>query len=222
LKRLDKGDALKLYNQLYDKFAADKELEDREIETLLKLQTAAGLSDSEIGYSERVLPYYYASFIKNKGKVPTADLTLPEGQTLILKKDEVTHFANATILKELRSVAVGYEGRSAGGSVRVMKGAYFRLGGYKGHLLKEDRLVNISQGLLVLTNKRLLLSPAAGCKALSIPLENIFSISSFENGFEIGIGGRTKSYFFVMSSGAVEIFSMCINHLLGRKEESPT
>jgi hypothetical protein len=216
LKRLDKEDALKLYDQLYEKFTADRELEDRENETLQKLQKAAALSDAEVRYNDKVLPYVYASFIKNKGRVPEADITLPPGQTLILKKDEVTHFANATTVKELRSVAVGYEGRSAGGSIRIMPGAYFRLGGYGGHVLKEDRLVPVSQGLLVLTNKRLLLSPAAGCRALSIPLESIFSLSSYENGFEIGVEGRTKSFFFAMSSGAAEIFSMSLNHILGK------
>lgn len=82
-------------------------------------------------------------------------------------------------------------------------------------MVREDRLLETSRGVLIISNQRLLLHPSAGHKPLSIPLNKILSYQCFENGIEVYKEGREKGYFFsIDKGGSVETFGLCIGHLL--------
>lgn len=55
---------LRLYGMIYEQFEADKELEQKEIETLRRMQRAFGLTDDEVSYNERIRPYVYVNTIR--------------------------------------------------------------------------------------------------------------------------------------------------------------
>jgi len=134
---------------------------------------------------------------------------------LMFRKGEVVHYDHEATLKEIRTVNLGYKGGSRGVSFRVMKGVYYRVGAHRGHVVKEERLVPTSAGILVVTNKRIILQPAPGYKPVSIPLKKVLSYSCYNNGIEVFKEGREKGYFFsVKDSGAVEIFGICLSFLL--------
>lgn len=215
LKKQDKQSLLKFYSRIYDQFEADKELEDEEIKTLQKVQEAFSLTNEDIKFDERIRPYIYVNTIKKEGKLPSVDLRIEGGGQVILKRGEVVHFADSTALKELKSVSLGYRGGSHGISFRITKGVRYRVGAHRGHIVKEDRFVETSRGVLIITNQRLFLHPSPGHKPLSIPLNKILSYQCFNNGIELYKEGREKGYFFAIDkSSSVELFGLCLGHLL--------
>jgi hypothetical protein len=164
LKKQDKQSLLKLYSRLYDQFEADKELEEQEIGILQKIQEAFSLTNDDIKFDERIRPYIYVNSIKKEGKLPSVNLRIEGGGQIILKKDEIVHFADTAVLKELKTVSLGYSGGSHGISFPIVKGIRYRVGAFRGHMLKEDRLVETSQGALLITTQRLFLHPFPGHK----------------------------------------------------------
>ena len=212
LKNQDKTDLIKLYNDLFEAFSSDKELDIQEITALNKLQEGLSLSNSEVQYDEKVKPYIYVQAIRNN-KLPVVKLDNTEG--IILKNGETVHFVDGAILKEMRSVSVGYSGGSQGVSIRIAKGVYYRVGGTRGHIMKEDQLVQTSMGIFLITNQRIILKPSSvEYKSLEIPLNKIFSYSCYENGVAIYKEGRDKAYFLeFITKSSPEIVGMVLGYL---------
>jgi len=197
LKKQEKSEQIKLFFEILSQFESDKEMEKNEILTLGRIQSGLGLTDAEIDFEERFIPHIYTYSIKNENKIPPVHLNIGEGMSnVILKKGEEIQFVALAILKESRVVNLGYEGGSHGVSIRLMKGVSYRVGAHRGHIRKEEQMVETSSGYFMITNKRILLHPFPGKKSISIPLTKIISYNCYENGFEIYKDGREKSYFF--------------------------
>lgn len=217
LKKQDKNSLLNLYSKIYDQFESDKELEEEEINALRKIQEAFNLTNEDVKFDERVRPYIYVNTIRKERTLPTVNLQIEGGTPVVLKKGEVVHFADTAVLKELKSVSLGYSGGSNGISFPIAKGIRYRVGAHRGHVVKEDRFVETSQGVLIITNQRLFLHPFAGHKPLSIPLNKILSYQCFNNGIEVYKEGREKGYFLAIDkAGSVELFGLCLGYLLGQ------
>lgn len=217
LKKQDKKSLINLYSKVYEKFEANKELDESEINTLKKIQDAFNLSNEEVNFDDRVRPYIYVYSVKKEGTLPTMNLQIEGSSPVILKKGEVVHFADKAVLKEVKSVSLGYSGGSHGVSFPIGGGIRYRVGAHRGHIQREDRLVETSRGALIISNQRLLLHPSPGRKPLSIPLNKILSYQCFGNGIEVYKEGREKGYFLsIEKSGSVELFGLCLGHLLGQ------
>lgn len=164
--------------------------------------------------NSKIFPYKKA--IEEGQELPTLNLTVTGAAPPVLKKNEEVHFAHEAAVNELKTVSLGYKGGSRGVSVPIpgMKGVRYRVGGYSGHVEKEERIIETSHGVLIMTNKRLFLHPAPGRKPLSISLNKILSYQPFENGLEVFIEGRQTGYFFAIDdSDSVDIFAACLGYL---------
>jgi len=218
LKNQPRESLLEIYNRLYEKFTEDKEMDESEIDFLQKFQDTFGLTKEEVDYDTRVLPYIYVWAIRTKGILPKVDLNTGS-LNIVFKKDEIIHFATTCVLKEWRTVTLGYSGGSQGVSIRVMKGVTYRVGAHRGHLVKDQMYVEIARGVLVITNQRLLFVPVSGSKQINVSLNKIVSYQCFENGVELYVERREKGYLFVFfNSSAVEIFGLCLGFLLEKNE----
>lgn len=217
LKKQDKKSLINLYSKVYEEFESNKELDEGEINTLKKIQDAFNLSNDDVNFDDRVRPYIYVYSVKKEGTLPTINLQIEGGSPVILKKGEVVHFADKAVLKELKSVSLGYRGGSHGVSFPIGGGIRYRVGAHRGHIQREDRLVETSRGALIISNQRLFLHPSPGYKPLSIPLNKMLSYQCFGNGIEVYKEGREKGYFLsIEKSGSVELFGLCLGHLLGQ------
>jgi len=204
-----------LYLGVYESFEANKELDETEISALKKIQEAFGLTNEDVGFDDRVRPYIYVNCIRTEGALPTVNLQIEGSSPVVLKKGEVVHFADAAVIKEIKSVSLGYKGGSHGVSIPIGGGMRYRVGAHRGHIQREDRLIETSRGALIITNQRLFLQPYPGHKPLSIPLTKVLSYQCFENGIEVYKEGREKGYFFAMAkSSSAEISALCLGHLL--------
>jgi hypothetical protein len=109
---------------------------------------------------------------------------------IILKKKEELIFALPNIsLLEPRAVRTGGYG---GPSVRLAKGLYFRVGGFKAESHEEVR--NIDQGTLTLTNKRLVFSGTK--RTININLDKVISVEPYSDGIALRRSGKEKTQYF--------------------------
>jgi hypothetical protein len=212
LKNQDRADIIKLYDSLFESFSRDKELDKQELTTLRKLQNGLFLADAEVKFDERVKPYVYIQAIRNN---TLPEVALENAQGIVLKKDEKVHFVDGAILKEIKSVSLGYGGGSQGVSIRIASGVYYRVGGTRGHIMREDKLVETSRGIFLITNERLMLNPTSiESKSLNIPLGKIFSYSCYENGVAVYKEGHEKGYFLeFLNKSSSEIVGMLLGYL---------
>jgi len=214
LKTLDSYSALALYNQLFNIYEANHELSEEEIQVLKKIQKICGLSNKEVDFNGRIAPYIYLYCIREENKLPEVDLNIEGGGRIVMKRGESIHFAIRASLSEMRSVSLGYKGGSHGISIPIYKGIRYRLGSHKGQLVKEDRLVEISSGVIIITNKRILLHPDQGRKPYTLPLGKVSFYQCYESGIEIFRAGRQKGLYFNVGSSAVDIIELCFGFLL--------
>lgn len=211
--KFGKDALLVFYNEIYNTLS-EKELKRNELEFLVKIKDGLILSDEDIGFNERIKPYIYINIIKEKNELPDFKLET-FGFNLVLKKNEKTYFADTAILKEIKTKSLGYsEGRS-GVSFRIISGVDYKAGAHKGNMVNEDRLIQTSRGVLIVTSQRLLLNPFPGSRPLSIPLDKILSYQAYQNGIEIYKEDTKRGYFFEIDNiGSVEIFGICLSFLL--------
>ena len=212
LRKFGKKPLFKLYSKLFQEYESDKELNDKEMENLERVRNGFGLTKDDVYYDDTVLPYVYVNQLRKTGELPVAKITIDT--PINLKKDEVPHFATYASLGELKSVRVGYQPGSRGVSIRLMKGVSYRVGSHRGHVIKEDKIVEKSRGALIVSNKRLPLVPIHGNKQVSIPIEKISLYRCSENYLELYKEGREKPYFFSINPGAIEICGICLGELI--------
>ena len=137
----------------------------------------------------------------------------------IMKKGETAHYQTPTVLKEVKTVNLGYSGGSHGVSVPlpIKVGGFpvrYRVGQSRGHIVKHDELLETSRGDLIVSSQRLFLNPFAGHKPLSVPLPKIASFHVYENGLEVWQDGKERPYLFVLNQPSSEIVGLCLDKLL--------
>lgn len=116
---------------------------------------------------------------------PSDDLLvlLKRGERILLVLDRIA-------LRESRSVSTGVYG---GPSIRIAKGVSFRLGGFRAQ--SHDELKEIDQGVLVLTNKRLIF--AGSLRSVDVNLSKLTSVETYSDAIAIGRVGKQRTEYFV-------------------------
>ena len=92
--------------------------------------------------------------------------------------------------RAVRRIAGGY----GGPSFRVTKGVYFRVGAVGAQSEFNEELRDIDQGVLTLTNKRIVFSGAK--RAVNIDLRKIVSVEPYSNGIALRRSDRQKTQYF--------------------------
>jgi hypothetical protein len=95
------------------------------------------------------------------------------------------------MLKETKTVNVGYSGGSQGLSIPlpINVGGFpvrYRVGQSRGHIVKHDKLLKTSQGQLLITNQRLFRNAVAGSEPLRCRSRRLPVIASTKMGLRFG------------------------------------
>ena len=124
----------------------------------------------------------------------TGEFKIIEYPGLIKKKDEVVYFATPAKLLETKERVVGYQGGSAGASVRIAKGLTVRTGSSKGTPIR-GKVEQFYDGDFIVTNKRVLFISSE--KSFDIPIQKITAIQPiYSDAFSITYGSNTKNLVF--------------------------
>ena len=113
---------------------------------------------------------------------------------IILKRQEQLRVVLPSIsLLEPRVVTEG-GGFYGGPTIRVAKGLSFRLGGATGRSESHEELRNVDQGVLTLTNQRLVFSGKK--RTLNISLMSIVAMEPFKDALAVRREGKEKTQYF--------------------------
>jgi hypothetical protein len=163
----------------------NKHLEEREWKNIAD----GGLSDEKQKDADMEA---WMTWVKN-GNVPSLTSESP----VILKKNEELILSVPNVsLSEPRAVRTGSYG---GPSFRVAKGVYFRVGGFKAQ--SHDEIKNIDQGIITLTNTRLVFSGSK--RTINIPLGKIISIEPYSDAIALRREGKEKTQYFMGINKAI-------------------
>jgi len=130
LKTYPQSEVCDLYGRLYDHFVKDRELDEQDLQTLLSLQQATGLSDTEIRFENLVKPYYYVNSIRYEGTLPTVNLQVGGVSAPILRRGELVHYdhkAGIIDTKKLQEV-IPRSGGAQGIDFRLTNDVNYRAG----------------------------------------------------------------------------------------------
>lgn len=164
---------------------ADEQVTENEEEELEEIQKYLGLADDEIQKSKIELARLRLLNEIQKGNLPTVPVT-----DLVMQKDEKAYWAEPSILVEEKVISHRYEGGSHGVSLRIMKGVSYRVGGCHGHIVSETGLVSVSDGNLVITNKRVIFR--GDRKAFAIKLDRILDMQIFIDSLQLAENNKSK------------------------------
>ncbi|MHC1588250.1 MAG: hypothetical protein ACXQS1_00360, partial [Methermicoccaceae archaeon] len=117
-------------------------------------------------------------------------LTQDEPPVILKRGEELKAVLPDITLLEPRKVATGGYG---GPSIRVAKGMYVRLGGFRAQSHEEIR--EIDRGALTLTRRRLIFSGSK--RAYEVSLKKILSIEPYSDGIAIRRSGKQRTEYFV-------------------------
>lgn len=129
----------------------------------------------------------------------------------ILRDGEQAFFAELGTLHEMKSVSVRHGGASA--RVRVAKGVSVSFGG--GRSTPETKLVELSDGELVATDRRLIF--AGQTKSFEATLAKIINIEYFVDAVLINLASREKPYVVTLPKTEVAIFRETFRQILARQ-----
>lgn len=93
-----------------------------------------------------------------------------------------------------------YVGGSQGASIRIMKGVYYRVGGFRGYPFEETKLTKIDEGILCITDKHIYFG--GKLKSFRISYDKIVSFTPYSDG--IGIqrdSANAKPEYFITDDG---------------------
>lgn len=221
LARQPKTEAAALVTRLRGHFAAEGNMTKAQVAALMTVIQTANLSHEDVEYNTTIRPHQWMASINEDNRLPTVTLDI-KGNSInpVLQKGETIHFANLALLREHRSRVVGWEGGSRGWSIPIGKtGFRYRVGSFRGQSIREEGFETTSRGLLLITNKRVFLTPMPGNKPLSIPLRDVVSYAAYDDAIEIYKKNRDKAYLLHLTDNAAELASITLGFLLSQHSE---
>jgi hypothetical protein len=169
------------WEKAVDNFLDDGILDRSEETRLVQYKNHFLLNDSDLDSNGHLTKTAKAAVIRElaEGKIPER-VSLDGSISLNLQKGEkiIWAFPNTEYLEDKTKRA--FVGRSAGVSVRIMKGVYYRESAFRGHPVEYTERVSLGRGLLVLTNKHMYFhSPT---KSFRVQFQKIVSFEPYSNG----------------------------------------
>lgn len=103
---------------------------------------------------------------------------------IILQKNEICYSVHRLVdWYEMRSITKRYNYAGPTARIKIAKGIYYRVGSINLQPVKQDLLTFIDNGVLYLTNKRLIFRGSK--KVINIQLKKIIDLNPYTNGIEI-------------------------------------
>ena len=109
-------------------------------------------------------------------------------------------FYNPLVDYYQRRSSTEYVGGHQGVSIKVMKGVYYRIGGFRGHPVITANLINVGKGIMAVTTKHIYF--AGKIESFRIRFEKIVSFVPYDDGIGIQTDkARAKPQIFVTGDG---------------------
>lgn len=186
-----------VFDEAIDNYLNDGIIETKENQTVARFMQFTGLPQAVLNANQSLEKVVQSKVLQDilQGKVPTPNIKISGDFPFLLGKGEnlIWLFRNITLHQQ--KVQREYVGRTHGMSFRVMKGVYYRTGGFKGHPVETTIMQRIGTGSVCLTDKNLYF--ASPEKSLKIPYSKVLSIESYSNGIGLQKDGASDKPMFL-------------------------
>lgn len=180
---------------------ADNLLTKEEETRLTELAEFFGANTHALSQRPAFMKLVKAAVIRDlcEGKLP-ARLELDGQLPLALQKGEQVIWVFKNVKYYESKTRTHYVGGSQGVSIRVMKGVYYRVGGFRGEPVQTTAMVHMDTGLLIVTNKHLaFIGPQ---KSVRLKHEKIISHTPYSDGIGVCRDATTaKPQVFITDDG---------------------
>lgn len=184
-----------------DEYLQDGLIDSTEEQRLSALQQAFSLTQQDLDIEGAYTRVAKAGVLRSlmQGQLPSR-VSVAGGLPVNLQKGEsvIWAFRNVEMFED--KTQREYVGRSQGMSFRIMKGVYYRIGGFKGKPVETTHRVKVDSGMLVVTDRNVYF--AGPSKSIRIPFEKIVAFHPYDDG--VGImrdSANAKAQVFVTGDG---------------------
>lgn len=201
---------VQVWEQTATGFLKDNVLSEEEETRLITFSKQLGLTQADLDEHHMFTRVTMNATLREvlAGRVPNSQVIRGDIPFNFLKGETLVWlFTNVPYYEEKTSRS--YVGSYQGASIRIMKGVYYRVGGFKGQPVETTALARIDTGLLGVTTQHVYF--AGGHKSFRIPYPKIVSFAPFSDG--IGItrdAANAKPQIFVTGDGWF-IYNLVVN-----------
>ena len=193
----------------WDQITSDHKITEEEKATFEDLLKYFGVKPEETSFDQKNFNKLYTLGLIENGVLPTVHSDL----NLILKKDEIVHWACPAVVRQHKTVTqrVSYSGLHS--SVRIMKGLSYRAGSYRIQTQSKDVVAVVDSGAFYITNQRC--GFQGNRKNFSVPINKIAYINLLPEGLLIAKEGRETPFLIGLEDYEVPAaeLSYLLNHL---------
>lgn len=187
----------KSFDEAIERYLDNGIIDTQEEKVVARFMQFTGLSQSVLNVHQSLEKVLQSKVLQDilKGNTPAPRITIAGDFPFMLAKTEHFLWLFRNITLHQQKVKREFVGRSSGISVRVMKGVYYRTGGFKGHPVETTIMQRIGTGSVCLTDKNLYFSSPE--KSLKIPYSKIISVESYSNGIGMQKDGTNDKPIFL-------------------------
>lgn len=188
---------LNAFDEAILNYLNDGVISDIEKKSVARFQQYTGLPQQVLNSNkslEKVVQSDILQAVLN-GIIPTPSITIQGSLPFMIGKDEKTLWVFREVELVEQKIKREFVGRSQGMSFRVMKGVYYRVGGFKGSPIETIQMISIGRGILVLTDKTIYYNCPQ--KSLKIPFKKLISIEPYSDGVGFQKDGASSKPFFL-------------------------
>lgn len=208
-----------IYSTTFDiaieKYLNDGVISDQEAKTVARFQQYTALSQQILNANKSLERVVQAKILQQlfSGQTPTSSISINGTLPFLFQKNENPIWVYRNVQYYEQKVKKEYRGRSQGVSFRVMKGVYYRVGGFKGTPIETIQNAHIGTGVVALTEKHIYFSCPQ--KSFKIAYNKLIHIEPFSDGLGLQKDGTSARPFFLkgMDSWFAYNFIMNLNQL---------
>jgi len=186
-----------VFDNAIEEYLNDGVIDAEEERTVARFVQYTGLSQQALNANKSLEKVVQSKVLQEilQGKTPTPRITITGDFPFLLAKTEHLIWLFRGITLHQQKVKREYVGRTNGMSFRIMKGVYYRTGGFKGHPVETSYMQKVGVGSVCLTDKNIYF--ASPEKSLKIPYAKILSVESFSNGISLQKDGANEKPIFL-------------------------
>ncbi len=181
--------AMQALNRAVSEAMEDGIVTPEEEKNLLMLISALAIPDKTLCTSDAWEQLVKSRVLADIMEGKTPDHFEARGLTIVLQKGEKVIWAFNRVASHETRTRRHFVGGSAGVSVKIAKGVYFRSAAFRGHPVEKTELVHADTGAFIITNKHLFFQGAV--RVVKLPVRKLAAIDPYSDG--IGLQLDTAS-----------------------------
>ena len=190
------------FERAVDRVLDDHLLTEREETAIVQLQQALSVPQRDLDRNGAVTKLVKGGILRDiaEGRMPQQRLEIDGIIPFNLQKSESLVWIFKDVKYNEEKTRTHYKGGSQGVSLRITKGVYYRVGGFKGERVQTSETVHMDTGLMGLTTKHIYF--AGPRKRFRIRYDRIVSFDPYEDGIGVMRDAQTaKPQSFVTGDG---------------------